>query len=265
MLTPFLFELRSVIDWAFTPTSLTFQEWVKVESIYAQVYQIKCARLAADKEAVRGQTTSLFKKVLWGGGISVLLVGALWFPLFLFAYNPVLGQTNVPESVAVTFQIGTYEAEYNMEVMKSDIRQFTTSEWNKLLRIYDSNPQAMIFLAEFEAKDVVAVSLNTNSSSLWNVSPPSLQSLIEELEVGTLTECHLTYKVARRALESNSIETVQHDYKFSLDDKKVRDKLVGMMQKPEGEEPVLLVEVFPKIIQVRNNGKFGLGHQIREF
>jgi hypothetical protein len=37
------------------------------------------------------------------------------------------------------------------------------------------------------------------------------------------------------------------------------------MQEPKGAEPVLLVEVFPKIIQVRNNGKFGLGHQIREF
>jgi Piezo non-specific cation channel, R-Ras-binding domain len=36
MIIPFLFELRTVLDWIFVKTSLTFFEWVRVESIYAQ-------------------------------------------------------------------------------------------------------------------------------------------------------------------------------------------------------------------------------------
>jgi len=41
---PFVFELRSVIDWTVTKTTLTFGQWLKLEDIYSTNYDIKsCA------------------------------------------------------------------------------------------------------------------------------------------------------------------------------------------------------------------------------
>lgn len=38
---PFLYELRSVIDWTFTSTSLDIFQWFKMEDAYANLYSVK--------------------------------------------------------------------------------------------------------------------------------------------------------------------------------------------------------------------------------
>lgn len=71
MLTPFLFELRTVIDWMFTETSLIFSEWMRVEAINAQVFQIKCLRLWMENDAQRGEKRKHWKKFLVGGTFEI--------------------------------------------------------------------------------------------------------------------------------------------------------------------------------------------------
>ena len=41
MVVPFLFELRAVMDWIWTDTSMTVMDWFKMEDIFANIYQIK--------------------------------------------------------------------------------------------------------------------------------------------------------------------------------------------------------------------------------
>lgn len=41
---PFLLELRSVLDWVCTDTTLTLYHWLKMEDIYANIYVLKCYR-----------------------------------------------------------------------------------------------------------------------------------------------------------------------------------------------------------------------------
>lgn len=47
---PFLLELRSVLDWVCTDTTLTLYHWLKMEDIYANIYVLKCYR---ESEKVR--------------------------------------------------------------------------------------------------------------------------------------------------------------------------------------------------------------------
>jgi len=45
MFVPFLFELRAVMDWIWTDTSMTIMDWFKMEDIFASIYQIKVSIL----------------------------------------------------------------------------------------------------------------------------------------------------------------------------------------------------------------------------
>ncbi len=43
-LVPFLTELRAVMDWVWTDTTLSLSNWMCVEDIYANIFIIKCSR-----------------------------------------------------------------------------------------------------------------------------------------------------------------------------------------------------------------------------
>ena len=45
MLIPFLYELRALMDWMWTKTSLDIFNWLKMEDIYAHIFLIKCQRV----------------------------------------------------------------------------------------------------------------------------------------------------------------------------------------------------------------------------
>jgi hypothetical protein len=49
---PFLVELRAVMDWVWTDTTLSLSNWMCVEDIYANIFIIKCSR---ETEKVPGQ------------------------------------------------------------------------------------------------------------------------------------------------------------------------------------------------------------------
>lgn len=41
MAVPFLFELRTLMDWIWTDTSMTLMDWLKMEDIFASVFLLK--------------------------------------------------------------------------------------------------------------------------------------------------------------------------------------------------------------------------------
>lgn len=55
-LVPFLVELRAVMDWVWTDTTLSLSNWMCVEDIYANIFIIKCSR---ETEKVPGPTVGV--------------------------------------------------------------------------------------------------------------------------------------------------------------------------------------------------------------
>lgn len=45
MAVPFLFELRTVMDWMWTDTSMTIFDWIKMEDIFSNIYLLKVSCL----------------------------------------------------------------------------------------------------------------------------------------------------------------------------------------------------------------------------
>lgn len=122
MMTPFLFELRTLMDWIWTESTMPLFEWLKMEDIFANIFELKCSRqMEKDFPAPRGQSKTSFVKYLMGGGFLIAIIGLIWGPLALFALGNTVGKSNIPYEVQVTLRIGPYEPVYSMSAQSSQI------------------------------------------------------------------------------------------------------------------------------------------------
>ncbi|KAG9347820.1 hypothetical protein JZ751_003836 [Albula glossodonta] len=151
-LVPFLTELRAVMDWVWTDTTLSLSSWICVEDIYAHIFVLKCWRESEKRyPQPRGQKKKKVVKYGMGGMIVMLLICIVWFPLlFMSLVKSVAGVVNKPLDVSVTITLGGFQG-------------------------------AMQFLEAYTFEDVTVAELEGSSNSLWTISPPSRKNLMEVL------------------------------------------------------------------------------------
>lgn len=110
MIIPFLYELRSLMDWIWTDTSMNVSNWLKMEDIYANVFILKCTRRAeADYPTPRGAKRTALIKYGVGGFLLFFIILIIWFPLLLFALGNTVGRSNPPTSCTIELAITGYE------------------------------------------------------------------------------------------------------------------------------------------------------------
>lgn len=59
--------------------------------------------------------------------------------------------------------------------------RFSSNDLDDLTLKYKHNKIALTFLSNYENVDIAAVTLGSNSTALWIISPPDLARLIEDL------------------------------------------------------------------------------------
>lgn len=87
-LIPFYYQIKNVVDWTFTPTSLNLFDWFKFENLYDIIFKTYRQKYRIEKRPIGKRITKIFK-ILTGGMISIILVLILIIPLFLYSsLNP---------------------------------------------------------------------------------------------------------------------------------------------------------------------------------
>ena len=87
-LIPFYYQIKNVVDWTFTPTSLNLFDWFKFENLYDAIFKTYRQKYRIEKRPIGKRITKIFK-ILTGGMISIILVLILIIPLFLYSsLNP---------------------------------------------------------------------------------------------------------------------------------------------------------------------------------
>uniref|UniRef100_A0AAQ5X1N2 Piezo-type mechanosensitive ion channel component n=1 Tax=Amphiprion ocellaris TaxID=80972 RepID=A0AAQ5X1N2_AMPOC len=181
-LVPFLVELRAVMDWVWTDTTLSLSNWMCVEDIYANIFIIKCSRETEKKyPQPKGQKKKKIVKYGMGGLIIFFLICIIWFPLlFISLVRSVVGVVNHPIDVTVTVKLGGYEPLFTMSVQQQSIQPFTKEEYDNLTKNFGDNV-AMQFITLYSYEDIVTAMIEGSSGSVWRISPPSRQEVIKEL------------------------------------------------------------------------------------
>uniref|UniRef100_A0A8C0V662 Piezo non-specific cation channel R-Ras-binding domain-containing protein n=1 Tax=Cyanistes caeruleus TaxID=156563 RepID=A0A8C0V662_CYACU len=165
-LVPFLVELRAIMDWVWTDTTLSLSNWMCVEDIYANIFIIKCSRETEKKyPQPKGQKKKKVVKYGMGGLIILFLVGIIWFPLlFMSLVRSVVGVINHPIDVTVNLKLGGYEP-------------FTSQDYEDLTKEFENEPLAMQFISLYGEEDIVTARIEGSSGSLWGISPPSRKQI----------------------------------------------------------------------------------------
>uniref|UniRef100_A0A3B5MPX8 Piezo non-specific cation channel R-Ras-binding domain-containing protein n=1 Tax=Xiphophorus couchianus TaxID=32473 RepID=A0A3B5MPX8_9TELE len=167
-LVPFLTELRAVMDWVWTDTSLSLSSWICVEDIYAHIFILKCWRESEKRyPQPRGQKKKKVVKYGMGGMIVVLLICIVWFPLlFMSLVKSVAGVVNAPLDVSITITLAGFQPIFTMSAQQKQLHSVKEDDF-----------MAVQWLERYFAEDLIIAELKGSSNSLWTISPPKQQSL----------------------------------------------------------------------------------------
>ncbi|KAG0723512.1 Piezo-type mechanosensitive ion channel component [Chionoecetes opilio] len=262
MTVPFLFELRTLMDWIWTDTSMSISDWVKMEDIFSHIFRLKCER-RAEMEYPQGRGESKRKIIKNGmGGCALFgVIAIIWFPLVLFALSNTVGQTNSPYDVTVQITVGAYQPIFRMTAQQQSLTQFKQSDWYDLNYHYRSDRQAQTFMSNYDFPDVVIAELNGNSTAIWGISPPAQQRLIMELQSNHTMKLKLDWSIKRPSNSPDIASECKAKREVNLEAYKgqmrnpMREQLVRILQGELDQNPVMVTQLFPKFIKITNKGQ----------
>ncbi|GIY02294.1 piezo-type mechanosensitive ion channel component [Caerostris darwini] len=266
MIIPFLYELRSLMDWIWTDTSMNVSNWLKMEDIYSNVFVLKCTRRAeADYPTPRGAKRTALIKYGVGGFLLFFIILIIWFPLLLFALGNTVGRSNTPVSCTVQLAITGYEPIFRTTALQHQIHKFSDEQWKDLENAVAklAEPSTTSFLTGYDKDDTVLIELSNNSTSIWTISPPSQNALIQELRGDNKLKMILSWSFLRNNEDRETDPEVSAQKELVLDDPKLKQSLADALSVGYGNistisgstpESTTIADIFPNFVKIPSTG-----------
>jgi len=111
---------------------------------------------------------------------------------------------------------------------------------------------------------VAAVKLGSNSSTIWNISPPDKERLLHDLKGNKTLTSRFRYKVSRvsHSKENPGIVEEERSYEFKGNDS-VGLQLIKLLENPEtATQDAVMPFMMPKYLKVKNAGTLRPAHQL---
>jgi piezo-type mechanosensitive ion channel component 1/2 len=129
---PFLYELKIIIDWTFSHTSLTLFDWFKQFSIYLRAFRAKIQYYNAIDNPL-GEVQPWFAKIIgWAGFIIIILI--IFGPMILFSNLNPISQANLvisgEMSLALQVKNGNSFTLYSTSHFSTPPHNFTQAEFD---------------------------------------------------------------------------------------------------------------------------------------
>ena len=181
---PFLNEIKNILDWTLTSTSLDLGQWIQFESIYEAIFGTYSDD--RDEENVIGQQIEKSRKAQKGGVLSFILISALIFPLVIFSsINP----TNIKNSV--------YDAKLKVDLtftyQDNEIKKYTLFENNRPESITEMtddvfkeyNYTESVKTRSFPKDQIQIIRFYETSDTNWDLVLPHIETIVNELNISS--------------------------------------------------------------------------------
>ncbi|XP_021922171.1 piezo-type mechanosensitive ion channel component-like isoform X2 [Zootermopsis nevadensis] len=258
MLVPFLFELRTVLDWLCSDTSLLVFEWLKMEHIFYTAFHVKCLRDTNEQfSSLRGPPKKPPLELFIACGILLLVIGAIWFPMILFSFS--MYGNDLPSEANVTMEINSYPPIYTMSAQSDNIMSMAARIYSKMHTTYMKNEKVTAFLKSYSNADIAIIKLGTVSDSSWEVTEQQKWDLIDKLQSNASVNINLKWSLSWEELGEEKVMSASGKHVHVLEaevDGKPNPERVELLNLLKGEQhSALIFNMFPKFIRFSNHGK----------
>uniref|UniRef100_W5K166 Piezo type mechanosensitive ion channel component 2 n=1 Tax=Astyanax mexicanus TaxID=7994 RepID=W5K166_ASTMX len=267
-LIPFLTELRAVMDWVWTDTTLSLSSWICVEDIYAHIFVLKCWRESEKRyPQPRGQKKKKVVKYGMGGMIVMLLICIVWFPLlFMSLVKSVAGVVNTPLDVSVSLTLGGFQPIFTMSAQQKNLNSITSAKFDNFVKHFSKNSFAVQFLEAYVYQDLTVAHLEGSSNSMWTISPPSKKNLIGMLnQADSDFPLTMTWSIQRNLSLGAKSEMATGKKIINLD-KETKIQLAKLLIETNStdahKKPVCIKSIFPRYLRAPSDSNAKLIEQL---
>ncbi|CAI0580949.1 unnamed protein product, partial [Linum tenue] len=173
---PFLYELRCVLDWSCTTTSLTMYDWLKLEDIHSSLYLVKCDAVLNRATHRQGDKQTKWTKCCNGICLFFILMCVIWAPMLIYSSGNPTNIANPIKDARVQVDIKTVGG-------RLTLYQTTLCEklqWDHVNSA--SNLDPLGYLDAYNKDDIQLVCCQPDSSMLWLVPDVVQKRFIQSLD-----------------------------------------------------------------------------------
>ncbi|XP_030947959.1 piezo-type mechanosensitive ion channel homolog isoform X1 [Quercus lobata] len=188
---PFLYELRCVLDWSCTATSLTMYDWLKLEDIHASLFLVKCDAVLNRAKHKQGERQTKMTKCCNGICLFFILICVIWAPMLMYSSGNPTNIVNPVKDASVQIDIKTASG-------RLTLYQTTLCEkipWDQFNDDIDLDPQS--FWDTYNENDIQLICCQADASILWLVPSVVQTRFIQSLDWDTDMDIIFTWVLTR--------------------------------------------------------------------
>ncbi|KAI9996216.1 hypothetical protein PInf_013599 [Phytophthora infestans] len=239
MQAPFLFEMRALLDYMCTTTSLSWQHWVLLEDTAAHLFGVKgdMKGRVENAEILQGKKRQPMTTKLTSAGVMLLfLLICLVGPLAMFSsINP---STTANDVTLTTVAFGIVDEQETM---------------NQLYSNSDSNSPSCKVDMNTESASVQCVEFDVFSYDVWELSPPRMDLLVTQLQSTQALNWTISFTFTRPGPTDD--EVISAKYSIRMKDEQ-RNALIPMIKQTVTDDdtstlPSIQIDgLFPTVVQL---------------
>ncbi len=260
---PFLCEVRMLMDWTCTSTTLELDSWFKLEDIYGQLF-INRGRIATEQARSAGTKQPLTRKLLKGALFVGLLIVVIWSPLLIMSVVNDNAIANPPVRITATLTVGSFAPLYAMDVLPAPA-SVSTQEYKVLQDMDDTG-----FVSEYARSDVQRALLSADSKEVWSISPTSRAALVTGLATNRTMTLSLALVFERRTqtgVAARVTSLTQHNLAYGSEERStLLQALSNEIKNGSGvSTAVHLSALFPTVVHLTKADRPDTNAQLPEY
>ncbi|KAI3732422.1 hypothetical protein L1987_63627 [Smallanthus sonchifolius] len=174
---PFLYELRCVLDWSCTTTSLTMYDWLKLEDINASLYLVKSDAVLNRAGHRQGDKQRKVIKFCNGLCLFFILICVIWAPMLMYSSGNPTNIANPINDASVQFHIKTNGG----RLMLYETTLCAITPWNALKSYANLDPHN--YLDSYNVDDIQMICCHSDAISWWIVPDVIRTRFIQSLDM----------------------------------------------------------------------------------
>ncbi|MCL7046756.1 hypothetical protein MKW94_016922 [Papaver nudicaule] len=171
---PFLYELRCVLDWSCTTTSLTMYDWLKLEDIHSSLYLVKCDVDLNRSKRQQGDRQTKMTKFCSGICLFFVLICVIWAPMLMYS-------SGNPTNIANPIKGASVQIDIKTDGGKLTLYQTTLCKkisWDDI----DVDPDPRGYLDTYNVDDIQFICCQADASTVWLVPPIVLRRFVQTID-----------------------------------------------------------------------------------